>query len=143
MARSVADIAVLLNVIAGTDPLDNFTFAQPPTLPDYTKSLNASALSGARIGVPRKGFFVNETINGMNASVNGLYDSVLEAFEQAIETIKGLGATVVDNADLPSIEEILVSADELFAQEVDFKVRYFKILETNDCHIEICVRLSR
>ena len=51
MTRSVTDAAIVLSVIAGKDPKDNFTLAQPDTVPDYTKALNTSALQGARIGV--------------------------------------------------------------------------------------------
>jgi Asp-tRNA(Asn)/Glu-tRNA(Gln) amidotransferase A subunit family amidase len=51
IVRSIADAAAVLSVIAGKDPLDNFTLAQPDTVPDYTKALNKSALAGARIGV--------------------------------------------------------------------------------------------
>ena len=54
MARSVADAATILSIIAGRDPRDNFTLAQPPVVPDYTKALDAGALQGARLGVPRK-----------------------------------------------------------------------------------------
>lgn len=44
IVRSVADAAVVLNAIAGRDPADNFTLAQPINLPDYTKALNKLAM---------------------------------------------------------------------------------------------------
>ncbi|KAI0078089.1 amidase signature enzyme [Panus rudis PR-1116 ss-1] len=47
MARSVADAAMILSVIAGRDPLDNFTLAQPPIVPDYTRALKKTALRGS------------------------------------------------------------------------------------------------
>ena len=56
MARSVADAATILSIIAGRDPRDNFTLAQPAEVPDYTLALDADALRGARLGVPRKFF---------------------------------------------------------------------------------------
>ena len=39
MVRSVTDAAIVLSVIAGVDPNDNFTLAQPHPVPDYTKAL--------------------------------------------------------------------------------------------------------
>ena len=114
MVRSVTDAAIVLSIIAGVDPNDNFTLAQPQPVPDFTKALNPRALRGARIGVPRK-VFLNDSITGNDPFVN-------QVFEQAINTIKSLGATIVDPADLPSAEEIAVSNNETIVLDVDFKV---------------------
>ena len=46
-------------------------------------------------------------------------------FEQALVTIKALGVTVVDPADLPSADEIVVSNNETIVLDVDFKVSCF------------------
>ncbi|EJD01995.1 amidase signature enzyme [Fomitiporia mediterranea MF3/22] len=126
MTRSVSDAAIVLSVIAGPDPNDNFTLAQPSPVPDFTRALNKDALSGARIGVPRR-VFLNDSITGNDPFVN-------QVFEQAIETIKGLGATVVDPADLPSADEIAVSNNETIVLDIDFKVQlnaYFEALLEN------------
>ncbi|KAI0795623.1 amidase signature enzyme [Abortiporus biennis] len=126
IVRSVADAAAVLSVIAGKDPNDNFTLAQPATVPDFTKALNANALRGKRIGVPRR-VFLNDSIAGNDPFVNTV-------FEQALETIRGLGATVVDPADLPSADEIAVSNNETLVLDVDFKVQldaYYQALLSN------------
>ena len=55
LARTVADAAILLGVLAGHDPSDPATAAclQPGNcLSDYTKYLDKKALKGARIAVP-------------------------------------------------------------------------------------------
>ncbi|KAI0649775.1 amidase signature enzyme [Trametes meyenii] len=109
MARSVADAAAILSVIAGRDPRDNFTLAQPPTVPDYTKALNASALRGARVGVPRK-------------FVALLDDARVAAFNASLDTLRAQGATVVDPADFPDSEELLASNNETIVLNTDFKV---------------------
>ena len=114
MTRSIADAAVVLSIIAGPDPNDNFTLAQPTPVPDFTKALNKNALKGKRIGVPRR-VFLNDTITGNDPFVN-------QVFEQALDTIRALGATVVDPADLPSADEIAVSNNETIVLDVDFKV---------------------
>lgn len=114
ITRSMADAAVVLFVIAGPDPNDNFTLAQPLPIPDYTKALNKNALKGARIGVPRR-VFLNDSISGNDPFVN-------QVFETALQTIRDLGATVVDPADLPSADEIAVSNNETIVLNTDFKV---------------------
>jgi amidase len=115
LTRSVSDAAIVLSIIAGKDPNDNFTLAQPITVPDYTKALNKNALAGKRIGVPREVF--------LNPNNTGLDPSVLAAFEEALDTIRGLGATVVDPANLPSAQEILASNNEIVVLNVDFKIQ--------------------
>lgn len=115
MVRSVADAAAVLSVIAGRDPNDNFTLAQPATVPDYTKALNKNALKGARIGVPRRAF-LNDTITGNDPFVGTTFDA-------ALDTLRSLGATVVDPADLPSADEIIASGNETFVLDVDFKIQ--------------------
>ncbi|KJA17813.1 hypothetical protein HYPSUDRAFT_1003003 [Hypholoma sublateritium FD-334 SS-4] len=115
LTRSVADAAIVLSIIAGIDPNDNFTLAQPPIVPDFTKALNKNAFKGKRIGVPRR-VFLNDTLTGNDPSI-GI------AFEQALLTIKSLGATIVDPADLPSADEIVASGNETFVLDVDFKIQ--------------------
>lgn len=114
MTRSVADAAAVLSVIAGFDSLDNYTSAAPHLIPDYTKALKTTALKGKRIGVPRAVF--------LDPEITGLSQAELDAFASALKTIQGLGATVVDHADLPSGPEIVVSNNETVVLNVDFKV---------------------
>ncbi|KAF8630745.1 hypothetical protein AX17_005340, partial [Amanita inopinata Kibby_2008] len=121
MTKSVTDAAIVLSIIAGNDPNDNATLSQPSTIPDYTEALNRDSLKGRRIGVPRLIFF--DTL-----------PSVTAAFEEALETIRGLGATIVDPADLPSGSEIAISKNETLVLNVDFKVdlnKYFNSLISN------------
>ena len=110
----MTDAAIVLSIIAGKDPNDDFTLAQPPVVPDFTKALNKHALEGRRIGVPRRVFF--------NESINKYDPSVYAAFEQALEVIKSLGATVVDPVDLPSAEEIVASNSGDVVLDTDFEV---------------------
>jgi amidase len=97
MARTVTDAAVLLTAIAGPDPADPVTTAPDkarPTSPqDYTKALDAKALFGARLGVPRKGFF-------------GVVRGVDDLMRSALADLKGAGAVLVDPAELPAPPEL-------------------------------------
>ncbi|KAI0634590.1 amidase signature enzyme [Trametes polyzona] len=109
MARSVADAAAILSIIAGRDPRDNFTLAQPARVPDYTLALNPNALKGARLGVPRK--FV------------ALLDDVrIAALNASLDTLRKQGATIVDSADFPDSDELLASNNETIVLNTDFKV---------------------
>ena len=83
MARSVADIAVALNVMAGVDPDDAMTSrSQGHVERDYAASLRQGALKGARIGIARD-------FGGRDAGVDAV-------FEQAVQALRGLGAETVD-----------------------------------------------
>jgi amidase len=54
LARSVADAAAVLSVIAGYDPADPITAESKDKVKDYTKSLDKNGLKGARLGVFRR-----------------------------------------------------------------------------------------
>jgi amidase len=110
----MTDAAIVLSVIAGKDPNDNFTLAQPNPVPNYMTALKKGALKGKRIGVPRQ-VFLNTSISGDDPSVN-------VQFEKALDVIRSLGATVVDPADMPSAAEIIRSNNETIVLNVDFKV---------------------
>jgi amidase len=73
MARTVADAALLLGVMAGAS---------------YGQALDPNGLKGARIGVARDMF--------------GFHDQVDKLMETAIDTIKKLGAEVIDPANIPT-----------------------------------------
>ncbi|KAF4612723.1 hypothetical protein D9613_011810 [Agrocybe pediades] len=126
MTRSLTDAAIVLSVIDGKDVNDNFTFAQPPNVPDFTKALKKDTFRGKRIGVPRR-VFLNDTITQNHPYVN-------IAFEETLRTIRSLGATVVDPADMPSAEEIIGFRNEIIVTKIDFKVglnAYYKSLLEN------------
>ncbi|HTR19658.1 MAG TPA: amidase [Gemmatimonadales bacterium] len=89
MARTVADAAVLLGVMAGVDPADPATAAATGKIAaDYTSFLDSNGLKGARIGIPR-----NKGLVGFHPGV----DAVLTA---AIDVLTRQGAVVVDPADI-------------------------------------------
>ena len=74
MARTVRDAAILLSALAGIDTADPATAeAEGHISPDYTKSLAADGLKGARIGVARNFFgFHDGTDKVANAAVGSL-----------------------------------------------------------------------
>jgi amidase len=80
MARTVADAALLLGAM--TSPAR-----------DFSKSLDAGALEGARIGVARKQYF-------------GYSDATDALVERAIADMNAQGAVIVDPADIPSASQM-------------------------------------
>jgi len=83
MARSVEDVAVALQVMAGPDPADPSTEKARGLAPvDYLEALDAAALEGRRIGVAR--VFMDQ-----NPEVDW-------AVEAALESMRGAGAEIVD-----------------------------------------------
>lgn len=86
MARSVADLALLLNALTGRDPLDPATEESRPCWElDYTRFLDAGALAGARLGLAR--------------DLMGTHEGVDRTIEAAVGVLRDLGAEVVDPAE--------------------------------------------
>ncbi|MGI9326088.1 MAG: amidase [Pseudomonadales bacterium] len=87
VTRSVEDAALILNTIAGYDPMDPTTVRIP--IQDYTADLN-NGVRGLRIGVPRSYFF------------DHLEDEVAAGVEHAVAEFRALGADVRD-VDIPDV----------------------------------------
>jgi aspartyl-tRNA(Asn)/glutamyl-tRNA(Gln) amidotransferase subunit A len=85
LSHTAADAALVLAVIAGADPCDATTAREP--VPDFTAALTGD-VKGVRIGVPRT--FMAE----------GVDPAVLGAVDEALDTLKRAGATIVD-VELP------------------------------------------
>jgi aspartyl-tRNA(Asn)/glutamyl-tRNA(Gln) amidotransferase subunit A len=78
--RTVEDVALLLQVIAGHDERDSTSFNA--TIPDYRASLTAPRLRPWRIGIPKEYFGA------------GLDPEVAAAVQKAIDYYKSLGAEI-------------------------------------------------
>ncbi|EIW79617.1 amidase signature enzyme [Coniophora puteana RWD-64-598 SS2] len=115
MCRTVMDASLILSAIAGRDTRDAATLEQPENIPDYSAALRPDALKGARLGVPRKLF---------DPKRKPMY----EEFERALDLFRQLGAEVVDNADLPSTDEMRVSKAENYVMTCDLKADVNKYL---------------
>jgi amidase len=106
MARTVADAAAMLGAMEGAsaDPNDAATSTcTPPPGRDYTRFLDAGALKGARIGIPRAFYYAPVTAPGTQEPRGGLNPDQRTAMADAIATLKARGAEVIDPADVPSV----------------------------------------
>jgi amidase len=117
MARSVADAALLLQVLAGFDPSDSAMAAESSREPpDYSASLRRDGLRGARIGIAR--------------SLAGFHDRVDVLFEASVELLKAEGATIVDPAN-PQFPDTLRD-DEFTVLLYEFKDGIERYLAARD-----------
>ena len=106
MAKTVTDAALLLGALesATPDPNDPATrTCAPPAQKDYTRLLDAGALKGARIGIPRAFFYDRATPPGAKEPRGGLSPEQAKVMADAIEILKQQGAVIVDPADIPSV----------------------------------------
>ncbi|MEJ8825332.1 amidase family protein [Variovorax humicola] len=145
ITRTVADTAVLLDVIAGHDPADPVTSQGSPHIPpSYTAFLDPEGLKGARIGVLRR-FFGN----------GPEHQPVNTVMLQALAIIEAQGAELVAVDDAIDPEELLATtlvhhyemAHDLDAYLVrrarDVKVRSLKdIVASGNVHASVAGTLT-
>lgn len=121
LARSIADLAILLDATVGPDPTDPQTLR--PRYDDdddgrdepgnYRRRLDPRALKGARIGVVRGLFGTAAEDQEVTAIIN-----------RALDAMKEEGATVMD-VSIPGLDELLVGSS-LIASDFKFDLmEYF------------------
>ena len=92
MTRTVEDAAIVLNAIAGSDPLDAATAEADARKVDYRAALDAGSLRGARIGVAR-------FLTGYSPKTDAV-------FEANLQTMREAGAVIVEITDGPDMNAI-------------------------------------
>jgi amidase len=96
MTRTVRDAAMLLNVLAAKDPLDQATQEQRRPA-DYTAGFAADAMKGARIGVP------SDPADPLNDCYYGkLPPKSAKLMSDSIKVLEDLGAAIV-RASMPTL----------------------------------------
>ena len=104
LARTVTDAAILLGALAGIDSDDKATDASVGKGgTDYTTFLDAKGLAGARLGVVRK--------------LCGFQDAVDQLMNEAIDELKRQGATIVDPADITTLDQLGDAEDQVLLTE--------------------------
>jgi Asp-tRNA(Asn)/Glu-tRNA(Gln) amidotransferase A subunit family amidase len=92
MTRTVADAVAVFQVIVGEDPEDPMTArSRGRAIPDYQKSLDASGLKGARLGILRQAYERQSADPG-----------VIAVFTRALDDLKAAGAVIVDGVKIES-----------------------------------------
>jgi aspartyl-tRNA(Asn)/glutamyl-tRNA(Gln) amidotransferase subunit A len=103
MTRTVEDAALLLQAMAGYDPLDAASMDTP--VPDYAAAL-AVPTSPLRLGVARTHYF------------EGLHPEIGEALEKALRVLQSLTASVQD-VEVPPFADTTVLRVEAYAYHQD------------------------
>lgn len=105
LARTVTDVAILLDATAGPDPADPVTRLGEGHIPNsYRDALKADALKGARIGVLRELFGGAPEDNEAGAVVR-----------RALDALKKQGAEVVDVV-IPGYDELITGTGLIDAE---------------------------
>ena len=81
IAKSVEDVALTMNVIAGADEYD--ATVSKKEVPDYTKALGRD-IKGMKIGVPKEYF------------IEGIDEGVRKVMLESLDKLRELGAEIVD-----------------------------------------------
>jgi len=102
MARTVEDLATLLDVMVGYDPEDPITaLGVGHSLASFTAFLDDTGLAGARIGILRESI-------GYDSEPESPDFALVEAtFGDAVADLKRCGATLVDPITIPNLKESL------------------------------------
>lgn len=104
MARSVGDLARLLDVMVGYDPEDPVTARGVGHVPgSYTTFLDRGGLKGARLGILR------ESIGFESDPSSPDFAKVTAVFDRALGELEAGGATLVDPIVIPKLKELLAT----------------------------------
>lgn len=112
MARSVTDLAKLLDVMVGYDPDDPVTARGVGRSPkSFTEMLVKEGLKGTRIGVLRESM-------GYDAEPGSEdFNKITEVFDKAVAELKAAGAEIVDPVTIPDLKSLLAKRATNFKDE--------------------------
>ncbi|KAL8849123.1 MAG: hypothetical protein Q9221_005892 [Calogaya cf. arnoldii] len=97
-ARTVKDAAYVLDAVGGLDPSDNYTSAQRNRMPPrhYAAAVsNRTALQGARLGIPWKGFWTLADTEQQSILLD------------LVEQIKRAGATIINGTEITDYQTLV------------------------------------
>jgi Asp-tRNA(Asn)/Glu-tRNA(Gln) amidotransferase A subunit family amidase len=120
MARTVGDMARLLDVMVGYDPLDPLSARGVGQTPEsYTQGLDPNGLRGARLGILR------EPMGFKTEPGSDDFAKVDRVFNKAVEDLRAAGATVVDPIEIPELNALLAKRANLREEEDAAFAEYF------------------
>jgi Asp-tRNA(Asn)/Glu-tRNA(Gln) amidotransferase A subunit family amidase len=112
MARTVTDLARLLDCMVGYDPDDPVTGHGVGHVPDsYSAGLDAAALKGARIGI------IRESMGYAAEPDSDDFKKVGEVFDLAVEDLRKAGAVIVDPVVIPDLEALIAKRSRSVADD--------------------------
>ena len=93
MTRTVRDAAIMMTIMAGSDPADEATKQADAHSVDFASQLDTDSLKGARLGI-------------LWFHTDWCTDPQLSAFERNLEALRQAGAELVDIRTFSGMEEI-------------------------------------
>ena len=121
MARTVGDLALLLDILVGYDQEDPLTALGVGRVPNtYTSFLDGRGLEGATIGILR------ESMGRGSEPESEDFKKVSGVFNSAVRNLEEAGASVVDPIEIPRLNELLAkrSAGDNGGSEEAWNVYY-------------------
>ena len=102
MARTVGDLATLLDAMVGYDPADPATaHGVGHTEHSYATGLDAAALKGARLGILREPMGYHTEPDSED------FKKVDEVFNRAVDELRAAGGVIVDPIVIPDLRSLL------------------------------------
>lgn len=120
MARTVADLAKLLDAMVGYDPDDPSTAHGVRHIPaSYEARLDANSLKGVRLGILRESM-------GFNAEPDSDdFAKVTAVFDRAVADLRDAGAEIIDPIVIPDLKALLAQRSFSAAEGDESFERYF------------------
>jgi len=118
MARTVTDLAKLLDVMVGYDPDDPVTARGVGRLEKhFVQFLDSAGLKNARLGILRESM-------GYDADPGSEdFNKISQVFDKAIGELKTAGAEIIDPVVIPNLKNLLAKRAGSFAdEEQSFKI---------------------
>jgi Asp-tRNA(Asn)/Glu-tRNA(Gln) amidotransferase A subunit family amidase len=120
MARSVTDLAKLLDVMVGYDPDDPVTARGVGHVPEsFSPFLDKNGLRGARLGILRESMGLGSEPDSDD------FKKITEVFDRAVAELKAAGAVIVDPVVIPKLKELLAKRAGSPTDEEESFQRYF------------------
>ena len=121
MARSVADLAKVLDSMVGYDPNDPVTaYGIGNTADSYSAPLDKGALKGARLGILR------ELMGYASEADTDDFKKVSEVFEKAVADLRKAGAEIVDPIAIPDLKALMATRTRSIVDDDAMFELYFK-----------------
>ena len=102
MARTISDMAAVLDAIAGYDPEDPLTAYGAGHMPEsFMQCLDKNGLHGARLGILREPMGIDSEPDSED------FKKVSYVFDRSVAELEAAGAEIVDPIDIPDLNPLL------------------------------------
>ena len=120
MARTVTDLAKLLDIMVGYDPEDSLTARGAGYVPaSYTAFLDRHGLQGVRLGILREAMGFHSEPDSED------FMQITEVFDRAVAALRAAGADLVDPIVIPHVQALLAQRAGSFTDDEEAFQQYF------------------